>query len=314
MRLYRHLLRTPPAAPEDHAAAIGWSAQQTQDVLRDLEHLQLARRAGDGTVRVDDPRATVGRLLDEEEAQLDARRRELLTLRGSLESFELDYRRGLELSGPRLPLWEQVGAGQATSVVDHLYRSSTGPVLQVVGEFEIGPGHTEGVARQRDEVLATGRALRTIMPLSMLAEPRWNAFAQQRTEAGEQLRFLPREQLKVDFGVFGRTAVVLDEGGGPDDDFILLRAGTVIEAFTALFEELWRRAEPILDPDPSRQDVKLLEYLALGFKDEAMARQLGISLRTVRRRVSGLMAEHGVETRFQLGMAVSSRGVLEDSR
>lgn len=314
MRLYRHLLRSAPATIDDHAAAMGWDAQRTHSVYRDLERLQLVRRGPSGRVRVDDPRATVGRLLDEEEAQLDALRRELLTLRGSLDSFELDYRRGLEVSGPRLPLWEQVEPGRATSVVDHLYRSSEGPVLQVVGEFEVGPGHTDSVRRQRDEVIASGRELRTILPLSMLTDPVWHDFAMSRAELGEQQRFLPREEIRADFGIFGRSAVMLDEGGSPDDDFILIRAQPVIGVFVALFEELWRRAEPILDPDPSAQDLKLLEYLALGFKDEAMARQLGISLRTVRRRVAGLMAEHGVDTRFQLGMVVSTRGLLPDSR
>lgn len=299
---------------EDHAAAMGWSTRTAQEAFRDLERLQLARRAPDGTVRADDPRATVGRLLDEEEADLDARRRAVLALRESLESFELDYRRGRELSGPSLPPWELVEVAQATPVVDHLYRSSTGAILQVVGQFEIGPGHSESVRRQRDGVVASGRSMRTIMPLTMLTDPRWHAFAVELTELGEQLRFLPREEITVDFGVFGGTAVILDEGGGPDDDFILLRSAALIGAFTALFEELWRRAEPLLDPDPSTQDLKLLEYLSLGFKDEAMARQLGISLRTVRRRVAALMAEHGVETRFQLGMAVSSRGLVPDSR
>lgn len=314
MRLYRHLLRSLPAPIEDHAASIGWSAKQAQDVLRDLERLQLARRSVDGNVRVDDPRATVGRLLDDEEAQLDERRRDLLALRETLESFELDYRRGMMLTGPRLPLWEQIEAAQAVSVVDHLYRTSEGPVMLLVSQFQIGPGHHESVRRQRNEVIASGRPLRTILPLSMLTDSAWHAFAQERAEVGEQQRFLPDDQIKVEFGVFGRSAVVLDEGGGAEDDFILLRSPAVMDVFVTLFDELWRRAEPILNQDASAQDVKLLEYLALGFKDEAMARQLGVSLRTVRRRVAALMEQHGVETRFQLGMAVSSRGVLGDSR
>ncbi|OLT18092.1 hypothetical protein BJF80_02095 [Serinicoccus sp. CUA-874] len=78
-----------------------------------------------------------------------------------------------------------------------------------------------------------------------------------------------------------------------------------------LFDELWRRAEPLMSRDASAQDVKLLELLSLGFKDEAIARQMGLGLRTVRRRVAALMDEHGVDTRFQLGLAVSRRGLVE---
>ena len=314
LRLYRHLLRTPPAVLDDHAAALGWTVRHAQVVLRDLERLELARRAPDGSVRVDDPRATLGRLLDAQEAELDARRRELLTLRESLVSFEHDYRKGLELSGPRQPPWEQVEADQATPRVDHLYRTSEGAVLQVVRQVEIGPGHHESVRRQRDAVLSSGRALRTIMPLSMLADPHWHGFAQELTQLGEQLRFLPRDEIVVEFAVFGSSAVLLDEGSGPDADWLLMRSPPVISSYVAFFEELWRRAEPILAAGRSEQDVKLLEYLALGFKDEALARQLGLSLRTVRRRIAALMAEHGVDTRFQLGMSASSRGLVKRGR
>ena len=45
--------------------------------------------------------------------------------------------------------------------------------------------------------------------------------------------------------------------------------------------------------------------LEQGLKDEVIARYLGVSLRTVRRRVAHLMAVHGVETRFQLGWALA---------
>ena len=44
-----------------------------------------------------------------------------------------------------------------------------------------------------------------------------------------------------------------------------------------------------------------MRLLGLGLKDESIARYLGCSLRTVRRRVAALMDRHGVQTRFQLG-------------
>jgi DNA-binding NarL/FixJ family response regulator len=48
----------------------------------------------------------------------------------------------------------------------------------------------------------------------------------------------------------------------------------------------------------------------LGAKDETIARQLGVSLRTVRRRVAELMDELGASTRFQAGMEAVRRGLL----
>ena len=55
---------------------------------------------------------------------------------------------------------------------------------------------------------------------------------------------------------------------------------------------------------------RMLAMLAAGLKDEAIARYLGVSLRTVRRRVATLMEELGAHTRFQLGSAAERRGLL----
>jgi hypothetical protein len=41
--------------------------------------------------------------------------------------------------------------------------------------------------------------------------------------------------------------------------------------------------------------------LTSGLKDEAAARYLGLSLRTVRRRIAALMDRTGANTRFQAG-------------
>ena len=54
----------------------------------------------------------------------------------------------------------------------------------------------------------------------------------------------------------------------------------------------------------------LLRQLAAGAEDEQIARTLGLSLRTVRRRISQLMIELGADTRFQAGAEAARRGWL----
>lgn len=309
-QLYRHVLRSEPSELAVHADQLGWTLRACERAVKSLEKKALVRRTPDGLVRAEDPRASVGRLLAAEEALLDERRQELLALRESLESFEFDYRRGLQLSGPRLPPWEQVGASEAPPVVEQLYRTSEGPVVQVVVQVGSGPGQAERIQRHWEDVAASGRALRTIFPMSVLVQPEWQAFAARRAAAGEQQRYLADDALRVEFGVFGRAGVLIAEGQAPEADFLVLRPPVVVSAFLDLFEELWRRAEPLLTKDASQEDVKVLELLSMGFKDEAIARQMGLGLRTVRRRVAHLMDEHGVETRFQLGLAVARRGLV----
>ncbi|MFD1936887.1 hypothetical protein ACFSKW_35995 [Nonomuraea mangrovi] len=48
--------------------------------------------------------------------------------------------------------------------------------------------------------------------------------------------------------------------------------------------------------------------LAAGLKDEAVVRRLGVSLRTVHRRVSELTDRLGARTRFQAGLLAARRG------
>lgn len=308
-QLYRHMLRSAPRSVGEHADTLGWQANETEQVLQQLEAMRLARRTPEGLVRVDDPRASVGRLLDNEEAALDERRRHLLDLRGSLESFESDYRRGLQLSGPRVPPWEQVAPAEVIGVIEHLFRTSDGPILQVTAKPTSGPGHQDSVHRHWESLVASGRQLRTIFPLSVLHDPGWDAFAHRRAASGEHQRYLTDDAIRVEFGIFGRSGVLLEETG-PDADYLLLRPPAMLDAFSILFDELWRRAQPLLSREATAEDVTLLELLSLGFKDEAIARQMGLGLRTVRRRVAALMDEHGVDTRFQLGLAVCRRGLL----
>ena len=81
-----------------------------------------------------------------------------------------------------------------------------------------------------------------------------------------------------------------------------------------LFEQLWLRAaaaRPHPDGEAASDDRRrILELLMIGTKDETIARQLGLSLRTVRRRVAELMDELGARTRFQAGMEAHRRGLL----
>ncbi|MFG6199417.1 TrmB family transcriptional regulator [Nonomuraea sp. JJY05] len=60
----------------------------------------------------------------------------------------------------------------------------------------------------------------------------------------------------------------------------------------------------------SLEDRRLLALLAAGLKDDAIARQLGTSPRSLRRRLRHLLDELNAETRFQAGAQASRRGLV----
>ena len=102
--------------------------------------------------------------------------------------------------------------------------------------------------------------------------------------------------------------------GFADEPRLLIRQRGLVEALMLLFELMWDRAAPVaeLDRGEARPDLRrlLLLQLADGAKDEQIARTLGLSLRTVRRRIADLLIELGVDSRFQAGVEAVRRGWL----
>jgi DNA-binding NarL/FixJ family response regulator len=65
---------------------------------------------------------------------------------------------------------------------------------------------------------------------------------------------------------------------------------------------------------PSVEDCELLRMLSVGAQDEEVARELGISVRTVRRRLAELMTGIDARSRFQAGFQVATREWLGSER
>jgi DNA-binding CsgD family transcriptional regulator len=87
----------------------------------------------------------------------------------------------------------------------------------------------------------------------------------------------------------------------------VVRHPLLVEALQWQFEAVWESAVPIVastytESDPRRQ--MLMALLMTGSTDQAIASQLGINVRSVRRWIAELMDELGVSTRLQLGAAM----------
>ncbi len=96
---------------------------------------------------------------------------------------------------------------------------------------------------------------------------------------------------------------------GHEPIYSVVRHPTLIEALQWLFEGVWDTGVPIMaaaaalpDRDPRRQ--MLVSLLMTGSTDGAIANNLGINVRSVRRWIAELMEEMGVDTRLQLGAAL----------
>ena len=97
----------------------------------------------------------------------------------------------------------------------------------------------------------------------------------------------------------------------------VVRHPLIVESLQWLFDAVWDNAVPIvagsyLEGDPRRQ--MLVSLLMSGSTDTAIANQLGINVRSVRRWIAELMDELGVTTRLQLGAALVRASQLHPAR
>jgi DNA-binding CsgD family transcriptional regulator len=205
---------------------------------------------------------------------------------------------------------EQTRGGDPLSLLTALISQSTGDLNWLRPDAWRIPRES-AVARVVGSAIANGRRSRAIYPVRALSEA--PDALKARADAGEQVRVI--SDLETRMIVIGTTHAVLPEPlGARDSPRVLIRQPSVVGALRMLFELLWEKAEPVADLDQNgpRTSMRrhLLEQLAQGAKDEQIARSLGLSLRTVRRRIAEIQIELGVDTRFQAGAEAVRRGWL----
>ena len=128
---------------------------------------------------------------------------------------------------------------------------------------------------------------------------------------------------EVGHGADARDAALVGlAGAAGQGEALVVRGSLLVDTFVRLFELQWELALPIADvarggddgADGRGGDVlteverRLVAMLSSGMTDEAMARAIGLSHRTVQRRLADLARRVGAEGRFQLGVQAARRG------
>ena len=197
--------------------------------------------------------------------------------------------------------------GNPLALLTALIESSKGDLLFLRPDTWAMPRES-AISQVVGRAVASGRRSRAIYPLRALNQV--PEVLRARMDEGEEVRVIDAMPTRL-FVISPTHAVLPEPLGYADEPRLLVRQGALVKALTLLFELYWERsvALPSLE---GRVDERafLVRQLASGAKDEQIARTLGLSLRTVRRRVADLMIELGVDTRFQAGAEAVRRGWL----
>ncbi len=309
-RSYRTLLRSAPLPAADVAERLGLPPEQAARLLARLADAGLVD-VREGTVVAAAPGPTLERIIGERSRALAAVSQQLDSLRRLLPALEADYRAAHEVRGGT----EQIRVITPEEVVltlRSLAPSAQGELLWLRPDQWRFPYGTV-VDRWVEELLARGRRSRVIYPARALEEA--PEAVRARADRGEHVRVLA--QLPGRLAVVGEAAALVprrfDQVGG---DVLVIEQPGLVSALTVLFESLWERAMVVPGIGAAPAEVSagarrlLLDQLTRGAKDDQIARTLGLSLRTVRRRVAELMDELGAASRFQAGVEAVRRGWL----
>ncbi|GAA3094882.1 hypothetical protein GCM10010449_18180 [Streptomyces rectiviolaceus] len=186
-----------------------------------------------------------------------------------------------------------------------------------------GGGRSEktlNVALKRGQtVLDRGISMRTIYQHTMRHSQGTLAYAARMSQENVEIRTL--EEVIDRMMIFDR-AVALIPARADRDVALELRHPGLVDYLAKVFEQQWRWATPLLDevPYPPSTDGitgvqrSIAKLLVEGHVDEAIARRLGMNVRTCRAHIAKIAAALGSGSRAQLGYLIAHSEILDQTR
>lgn len=173
------------------------------------------------------------------------------------------------------------------------------------------PATTLAVAENRDvKALGRGVRMRTLYQHSARHSPATREYVADIVARGAEVRTVDE---------FFRRLIVVDRQVAvvPASDnhhaAIAIHDTSLIAYLVDVFERAWERAQPFnLSGNQAERNIAAdvramtIRLLVEGHSDPASAKRLGVSTRTYAGYIAALKDEYGVQTRFQLGYAMST--------
>ncbi|HKN98691.1 MAG TPA: LuxR C-terminal-related transcriptional regulator [Pseudonocardiaceae bacterium] len=304
--VYRGLLADPARDPRSFGEPA--TEADVRVALGRLAELGVVAPAEDTACgfAVLDPGVAVGALIERVEDEALRRHRRVADTRAQLAE--------LAASGPD----RRTGADTGVEVVDTVdevrRRLDELSFFTRTSVYTVQPaGSPDPVARAaarplEQRGLRRGIDTRIIYDRSVATNAAHCVHLRHKVAAGVSVRLLPGPVQRLII-MDERVAVV---PAGPDSrGALVVRQPGLLRALTQLFHVLWSAAEelnPTGDAQLTEQDRSVLTLLAAGSTDEVAARELGLSVRHLRRRIAVLMDRLHAHSRFEAGAAAARRG------
>jgi DNA-binding CsgD family transcriptional regulator/predicted transcriptional regulator len=324
-RVYTALVGQPRCTASELAATCGLTAATVGRLLSALVRDGLATRTAgrpphfSATV----PDVSVAALIDEQQHRLDEARSVVHRLMET-------YREAARITHPEMAVELLTDRDDISSAVGRM----TADARREVRAFDRPPyvdrpGVNLDLQIQRQR---HGVTHRVIYSQEAVAWPgRMTSDIEPSIRAGEKARVRPELPLKLVISDNQVAIIPFSLAAGGQSAAYLIHQSPMLVALESLFEGEWDRAVALpgarYREEPGRQLAvgpqagddhaypdddtrRLLDLLAAGLTDAAIARSQGWSERTTQRRIHRLMHELGASTRFQASLTAARRGWL----
>jgi len=326
--IYRMLLTKESIDVEAVTSTFGLDQDEAAGSLERLRELGLVIRAANGTEYFAvDPRHSLRVVVDRQISELDRVRDAL----GPLGNMFDDARRG----DRALTKSQLVSSTEALG--DLYYRMKHQAVKEFLA-FDRPPQVLATNTSLNGSLLRRGVETRAIYAAERFGSAgSWDSI-RELVSYGEEARVIA--DLPVKLAIADRSVGLISLNLSQENpEFLVTEDGPMLEALVALFESYWVKAVPMdfggataagnsvswdevalrlasedkeipvsAPRKASGEEHDLLTMFAGGLKDEAIAQQLGISTRTLRRRILVMFGELGASNRFAAGVAAAKRG------
>ncbi|MEU0785742.1 helix-turn-helix domain-containing protein [Streptomyces sp. NPDC006173] len=317
--LYRSLVAGVPASPREAAIAAGVDEDTARQLLVSLEEKGLVHGV-DGLPAKFAPSAPDVALMP----RLERSTEELNKARVALAELMDAYRQHSRATDAVRVVEIITGAGALRQRLQQIQDGARDALLWFCkAQYVAMPS---GTNRAEFDALRRGVEYRVLYERAFFDEGGTVDNVVRAVHAGEMARAVPALPLRMVIADQGVAICPLTSTGASDNpravSAMVIRESSLLEALTSLFARYWEVGAPLrvtaeggiggpgLSTDEasiSPKDQHLVSLMIAGITDSSIAGQLGVSRRTVQRRLQVLMNLAGVSTRMQLGWHAARR-------
>lgn len=310
--VYRAMLEHPTADTAAIASEVDVSVDEVRaelDLLADLMLVEVG--VGASPFQAIPPEQAIAVLVAREEARLAERQRQVTEARDDMSALVESFVTSRTQQGSD-GLVEQIDDPRVvTSRLFQLTRAARERVSFMLPGEALPPEAIGPSARLDGELLARGIPLRVVVSDASLERTHWRDHLCGQVQRGVQARSHPAPPQRLVI-VDGDVAILPRDGSA---GAIVVHGPDLVGPTAALFDTMWHDAIPIvMDAQVTESEFsdarvrQVVALLAQGQKDEAIARRLQVSVRTVRRLVSAALTALHAESRFEAGVLAVKRG------